>query len=219
MKALQMIEHEIVSMTAAKLAGLTRYFTGDPCKNGHICQRMVANRQCVTCLSERNARVRLENVDAARQRDRERYASKGAAAVERVKKYYADNAEARREYRRNKYALDPVPQRKMRRDYSAANPGYDLFHTQRRRAARLMATVGWDGELTSLASREAFSLCVLRESCTGIKWELDHIIPFRSAVACGLHVWANFQVIPAVLNRKKNNRMMLTTPLAWIDFL
>lgn len=33
----------------AALRGLTRYYTGKPCTNGHITERYVSNRQCVTC--------------------------------------------------------------------------------------------------------------------------------------------------------------------------
>ena len=29
--------------------GDTRYFTGKPCKNGHIAERLVSNRECVDC--------------------------------------------------------------------------------------------------------------------------------------------------------------------------
>jgi len=33
----------------AALCGLTRFYTGKPCKNGHITERYVSNKQCVSC--------------------------------------------------------------------------------------------------------------------------------------------------------------------------
>jgi hypothetical protein len=40
---------EIISRKDAKAAGLKRFFTGEPCKFGHVAQRLVSNRFCVTC--------------------------------------------------------------------------------------------------------------------------------------------------------------------------
>ena len=38
----------------AKSLGLTRYFTGLPCKYGHLSERHVANYECVECRKARN---------------------------------------------------------------------------------------------------------------------------------------------------------------------
>jgi len=40
---------EIISRKEAKARGLTRYFTGRPCKNGHIAEHRVSGA-CVECL-------------------------------------------------------------------------------------------------------------------------------------------------------------------------
>jgi len=43
---------------------------------------------------------------------------------------------------------------------------------------------------------------------TGIKHEVDHIIPLKSEVVCGLHVESNLRVITRYDNRKKSNRLV-----------
>ena len=65
-------------------------------------------------------------------------------------------------------------------------------------------------EFDKFAVEEALSLCALREEATGFKWNLDHIVPLNHKTACGLHVAANLQVVPASWNFKKGNRNMNT---------
>lgn len=64
-------------------------------------------------------------------------------------------------------------------------------------------------ELTKFAFGEAYDLCRIREKLVGGSWSIDHIIPLRHKDACGLHVAANFQVVPQLWNSSKSNRNML----------
>lgn len=48
---------EPITRSAARMAGLTRYFTGTPCPHGHIAERLVSNCQCVPCG---NAKVKAQ---------------------------------------------------------------------------------------------------------------------------------------------------------------
>lgn len=63
-------------------------------------------------------------------------------------------------------------------------------------------------ELDEFVFNEACVVAEEREKTTGIKWEIDHIVPLNHKKACGLHCAANFQVVPASWNRKKNNTTM-----------
>ena len=52
---------------------------------------------------------------------------------------------------------------------------------------------------------EIYTLAKLRTELTGIPWHVDHIIPLRGKLVCGLHVETNLRVIPALENLRKNN--------------
>ena len=75
-----------------------------------------------------------------------------------------------------------------------------------RRAAKLNATPVWANQFFI---EEAYDLAQRRTKmkCGGIdKWHVDHIVPLKSPIVCGLHVEHNLQVIPGVENIRKGNR-------------
>jgi|GEM_PF-376295 len=45
---------EIISRDTATNAGLARYFTGEPCRHGHTCERYTSNSRCVECSNAAN---------------------------------------------------------------------------------------------------------------------------------------------------------------------
>ena len=72
----------------------------------------------------------------------------------------------------------------------------------RRRSAKFRATPKW---ANAFFISEAYHLAALRTKATGFAWHVDHIVPLRSKLVCGLHVEHNLQVIPASQNSRKKN--------------
>ena len=93
--------------------------------------------------------------------------------------------------------------KKGRAKWDAANPAKVTAKTVRHRAKKFHATPEWVNEFFI---EEAYALAKLRTKVTGIKWEVDHIIPLNSKTVCGLHVEDNLQVIPKRQNRVKHNK-------------
>lgn len=61
----------IISRQEAKALGLRNYFTGTPCKNGHIAKKRTTSRNCVDCERERdrkrgNRKSKLPNYERHR---------------------------------------------------------------------------------------------------------------------------------------------------------
>jgi hypothetical protein len=90
------------------------------------------------------------------------------------------------------------------RAYKKKNRPVFTADTARRRVKRARATPTWANEFFI---KEAYRLAALRTQITGFRWEVDHLVPIRSKLVCGLHVEHNLAVIPESQNRSKSNRI------------
>lgn len=75
----------------------------------------------------------------------------------------------------------------------------------KRRARRGVATYTWEEELNTFVIEEAYSLAKKRRELTKVDWHVDHIIPLKGKLVCGLHIWSNLRVILGAENCKKSN--------------
>lgn len=223
-----------ISKAEARELGLKRFFTGIPCKHGHISERYVINNACKECelikgrarynadpeqARSRTNRYREANPEKVsayakeyRERSREKRAASWASYYQRNRDNLAEKSKAYRD--KNKDAV------KARvRAWSIKNQHQRAALQQKRKARQLRALPNWHGEFDDLVWVEAADLVRLRRVSTGLEWASDHMIPLSSRLACGLHVWNNCQVIPWELNQSKNNRLALTEPLEWLKYI
>lgn len=100
----------IISRAEAKQLGLKRYFTGKPCKHGHIAERYTVDSKCLTCVKESN--VNRRELDNKFKRDYYK-SEKGKAAR---KKYSEENSDKIRQTKRNNYQRNIERERQRRRD-------------------------------------------------------------------------------------------------------
>lgn len=92
------------------------------------------------------------------------------------------------------------------KEYRIANLGKMNAKYTRRKIAKFQASPKWANEFFI---EEIYDLAKLREKYTGIKWHVDHIVPLKHSLVCGLHVEHNLQVIPAAENLKKSNNFVV----------
>ena len=94
-------------------------------------------------------------------------------------------------------------------DHSLHYAKHSQYYRQKavsRKVSVRQATPSW---LTKEHKKLIADLYIHAEDCfvtSGEQYQVDHIIPLKGKVVCGLHVPWNLQVLPADLNLKKSNR-------------
>jgi len=63
---------QIITKAEAKAHGLGKYFTGNPCKHGHVAERYIGNSGCCECIKIRTEANGETNREAARQKAKDK---------------------------------------------------------------------------------------------------------------------------------------------------
>lgn len=164
-------------------------------------------------LSEPSTRARI------REREREAYAASAdrktrKADADRARNKLAEIRERRRQRDRQVYAAilrdDPeyIAKRKARgTQWAIDNREKVNAKTAARRAARKQCEPKWLTAAMRAKIEEFYNLARKLTDESGVPHEVDHIVPLKSEVVCGLHVPWNLQVVTRAKNRAKFNRL------------
>lgn len=105
-------------------------------------------------------------------------------------------------HRTNYYGRNKERIRLDRQRYYQKNRSKMDAEAAAHKAVARLATPEWS---IKFFVEEAYRLARLRTKLTGIKWHVDHIVPLRNRLVCGLHAHTNVRVIPASVNCGKRN--------------
>lgn len=207
----------ITSRSEAMATGAKTYFTGKPCKHGHVADRATSNSTCVTCHLIKAKAAYARNSAAARKRRMDRYNLNVENERESMRRYYRSNIDRQQESRKIRYWENPENCRAKSNQWRRDNQDKRRSSHAKRRAAKQERLPVWFGELDQFVMQEAAALAAERAEQTGFEWHIDHMIPLQARKASGLHCADNIQVIPARINIRKRNRLILTEPLQWLE--
>jgi hypothetical protein len=190
------------SRAEAKATGAKYYFTGEPCKHGHIAPRKTKG-SCVECL-----KVEWEKGNVTRAEYFRQY-NKLTAVKDRKNDWYVANREKviQTAATRPKSVL-----REYRNAWKRNNTLQIRADTKARRRKHRQATPKWLTRRQKTEIRQLYQIAITMTKTTGEQYVVDHIVPLRAETVCGLHVPWNLRVITQEENLKKSNKIVDSPP-------
>lgn len=185
------------SRAEAKAQGAPYYFTGLPCKHGHVAPRKTKGA-CVECLRAEWAAPSETRAEYFRQYN------KTDKAKEAKQRYYAANRDA---VIARANARPKEEKRRYGADWKKNNPEATRADTSNRRRRHRDASPPWLTLHQKADMRALYLLAAQMTRTTGEPYVVDHIYPLRSEIVCGLHVPWNLRVMTREANLRKSNNM------------
>ena len=206
----------LVSRTDATAQGLAWYFTGVPCKRGHIDRRRVSNRRCEACEKAAVSAWKVANPEkfkasADKYRDRypDRVKEQGRRREAKRRQKYPDQirlaVKAAFEKNRAEYYA-------TQRLYAKSNPeiiraANNAYRARRRGAAGTLTAA----EFATILERQKFR-CHWCGISIKTQSQMDHVMPL---VRGGEHSAANVVGSCGLCNRRKRSK----DPILWANEL
>lgn len=183
----------LATRAEAKAAGHKYYFTGQPCVRGHVALRKTKGA-CVECLKE----------DWVMDNARRALKPKSEASKEAGRRYYERNKE---QVKARALARPAEEKRIYKNKYKQNNPELYKALNSFRKLRHRSATPPWLTYQQKQDIKSLYRIAIQMTKTTGERYVVDHIVPLRSEVVCGLHVPWNLRVITQQENLVKSNKL------------
>lgn len=181
----------------AQALGATHYFTGEPCKHGHIAPRKTKGA-CIECL-----KIEWQKSNVTRAEYFQQY-NKSEAGQEAKQRYYEVNRLA---VIARAQARPMVEKRAYRDAWKVNNLTAVRADTKNRRRKHRQATPPWLTRRQKTEMRAMYQIAITMSKTTGERYVVDHIWPLRSDLVSGLHVPWNLRVVTQAENGLKSNKL------------
>lgn len=233
----------LISREAAIQIGRKTYFTGNPCPNGHLCERYVYQFKCMECTRVWNAKYHssasekinrkqrdLKNKDYNRKKSKERFNANRDSELEKRRKRYARSIEKHRLRDRSRRIKEKEKRNKLNREWRIKNkekhimsvaewrrnnPEKDRVIRMKRRAAKVGSPEQFTAsELKALLDKQEYICANPFCRCDLLKIK-KHLDHKIPLSRGGTNGIANLQYLCAPCNLQKNKR----TNDEWMELL
>lgn len=152
---------EVLSRSEARAAGLARFYTGKPCRYGHVAERYTCSGKCSECQRRLSANFK------------------------------ARNQCQQTAYRAERYAVGADREREKTREWKRNNRARHIEQKNRRRAAVRNAIPPTFDDFDQFVMEEAGEACIRRAAIHGEPFHVDHLVPLsRGGLHCATNVQA-----------------------------
>lgn len=182
----------------AQETGNKYYFTGQPCKHGHIAPRKTKGA-CTECLKAEWQQAAGKRADYFVEYNKRESVKESKSA------WYVAN----KEQVINTAKTRPAHVKKIyQATWKERNTVWVRADTKARRRKHRQATPKWLTRAQKSQIRQLYQIAITMTQTTGEQYVVDHIVPLRSDEVCGLHVPWNLRVITQEENLRKSNKLL-----------
>ena len=163
---------------------------------------------CYECVKERVHKWYLANKDKDNKRCRDQYKAEPEKYSVRAKAWRKANQEKAKSLDREKYLAMDREKRNAQslsrtKAYRKRHPDRHAADVSKRNAHKKQTIPTW---ANPIKIQEFYHTAKMLGMHTGEFYHVDHIVPLKSKIVCGLHCEANLRIILATENQSKGNR-------------
>lgn len=158
---------------------------------------------CKPCAKSRSSDWYKANTERALKSCKDRYPQVREQRLKGMREWRERNPDRKQEIDRHWRTNNRDRKRENWREWKSKNPHKGAKESSLRRAAKRNATPSWANHDVIA---ELFLEAARLTKQTGIKYHVDHIVPLKSEIVCGLHWEGNMRVITGAENISKSNR-------------
>ena len=197
------IHQNIITRQYAISNGLKKYYTGKPCKRGHVSERYTSTNKCFVCNDIDAKEWKAKNPEKIKESNKKTKQKQGKNRRAAWKKSWDEkNSEHKRIYRKEWYLKNRESSLKYSKEYKKENRILYTALENKRRALKNNITTFLDYKTEDVLFllKKQNNKCVYCKSHM-IKYNVDHIIPIKLG---GNNSKYNIQILCPTCNMRKS---------------
>lgn len=156
--------------------------------------------------------------DCKKIQDKNYYLKNSKKVKEKVSEYRKNNCEKIKISKKNSYLKKPEKYKNLHNAWKKNNYKKTYFYNKIYKSKNLGKAASWCANYRAIKKKaippwfEKELVETVYKKAKEWGFAVDHIVPLKSDIVCGLHCWSNLQLLDPILNSSKSNKYWVDMP-------